>query len=198
LRRIRLPAFCGFRGPRFQSTSPTSNDTSSRYRLACCTGQRLSQSAHRGLQPPHLHGISYTAAPAHRVGAECSRFFPRTPGSFHSSHLSMTCHVYSWPSAVSVCALVARNPNKWVLPTLPRAGINDAYASPVSFPSPTAGHFLPEWLSSSPNLLSKNGMSRTGGLHPRALDVAAPAPLRARGFTGLRRVGGPARGHPPR
>ncbi|CQR44889.1 hypothetical protein THICB3560254 [Thiomonas sp. CB3] len=38
------------------------------------------------------------------------------------------------------------------LPTMPRAGVNDACASPDSLPSPTIEHFLSWWISLSPNL----------------------------------------------
>jgi hypothetical protein len=54
--RRRAPCHCvayacpfGFRGPRFQSASPTSNDTSSRYRLLACGQQRLDATPDSGL-----------------------------------------------------------------------------------------------------------------------------------------------------
>ena len=40
----------GFRGPRFQSASPTSDDTSSRYRLLACGQQRLDATPHSILE----------------------------------------------------------------------------------------------------------------------------------------------------
>lgn len=107
-------------------------------------------------------------------GASCARIPPCSPAVFLRPHQPS--------SAVRVKPLQY----------LPRAGLN-----PLSHDNRSSGHCLPDAVSVSPNLGAQGPRMWNGSkeaLQPPAPVVAAPAPLRARGFSTVTRIGDSGRG----
>ncbi len=109
--------------------------------------------------------------------------FPERLGCFHPSCRSIAGRqhhrVCSRSSPVSVCAPVAPNSPQGARPTTRQVGVDDARGVSPFVSVAKTGHFLPAWVSLSPNLPSC-GLGRPRGVTPLGARRSCPSSITSR------------------